>query len=609
MVRMDIENLVEQLRAGELSRRGFMRRATALGVSATTAGMLARTAAAQTPESSPSGSATPGASPAGTGAVAISVGPAEAEAFEKQLQEKYPISAPENQGGQFIYGYSTDIQTTNTVLVDDSYSSLIAGLVFDSLIGFSPVDGANVPTGLVESWEILDDNVTYILHLREGVKWHDGEPFTSEDVVFTFDSCLAEDSQSVRKGTVEPVVESYEAVDDLTVKFVSKGPIAIFLTEGLGQFGIMPKHIWQDVAPADWPTDPGSTGQDPSRVIGTGPFKFKEWRLGETVTLEKNADYWDKKNVPVIDEFIYQVFPDDATALSALQTGQIDQGSVPFQSANSVRQSNPELQVIDYDTTAFNYFHCNQDASKLDLFTDRAVRQALLYAIDRETMAQVVYDGFAIQANGTQPVLSLAYRPDEINTIYNYDPDKARQVLADAGWTDSDGDGVVEKDGVKLSFEMIFSEGVGTYEVQIPQCQQQWKEVGIECFPHAIPFPTLSTNTEQGDYAMCTQGFSWSIDGGQDAMFASDMTPPNGFNVMRYSNADYDALVAPSKAEVDVEKRIDILTKMSNIVNDDAAVGVNVFRKDIDGGSPRIQNFYPNGYSGLWWITRCWLSE
>jgi peptide/nickel transport system substrate-binding protein len=420
---------------------------------------------------------------------------------------------------------------------------------------------------------------------------------------------LAEDSQSPRKGTIEGVLESYEKVDDHTVRFIAIAPSAIFPSEALGQFGIMPKHIWEGVTPADMPTDPGTNGQDPARVVGTGPFKFVEWALGNHVTLEKNADYWNPRFTPVIDTYTYQVITDPASALAALRTGSSDfLGEFPFAQARSVRESNPELQIRDMDSLAFNYYVCNQDETKGLMFTDVRVRQALQYALDREVIADTVFDGFAIRADGTQPVLSIAYAPERINTIYHYDPEKAGALLDEAGWIMGT-DGIREKDGERLSFEMTYSEGYAPYEIQVPYMQQAWREAGIEMIPAIIPFPTLLEDDLAGNYEMSLLGFGWDPDGGQDAMFACNMTPPNGFNIQRYCNPDYDALVEPSKRELDVEKRIDLLIEMSNIVNDDAAVGITVFLKDLYAASPRVRNFFPNGYSAVWWITKTWLEE
>ncbi len=595
MNKLEINALVDQLREGKVSRRGFMRRATALGVSAGAAGMLARSAAAQTPEASPSG-----------GGEVITNTMTREEAMAT-IEEAFDFEEPENMGGEIIYQESTDIGTLNPVLSTDVYSSYIWNQVFETLIGGSVVDGTDIPTGLADGWEISADGLEYTIYLNENIVWHDGEPFTSEDVIATFDGALAENSQSVRKVTVESVLDSYEAVDDYTVKFYAKAPSGIFLTEALGQFGILPAHIWADVDPADWPSDGGSTGTDPSRVVGTGPFKFEEWNLGETVSLVKNEDYWQPDQVPNIDRFIYQVVADGNTVIASLQSGGSDIGGIGFDSADVIAESNPELQIVAYDTTSMNYYHCNQDETKTELYTDVRVRQAMLYALDRTLLADMVYFGYAIQADGTQPVLSIAYDPSSVNTIYNYDPEMAMSLLEEAGWVDEDGDGIREKDGQKLTMDVMYSEGTTTYPVQIPYMQDAWSEVGIEAITSAVPFQTLLDDTDAGNYGVCVQGFQWSIDGGQDAMFATESTPPNGFNSMRYSNPDYDALIEPSKTEVDQEARIEILQEMSNIVNDDAAIGINVFRQNIMGASPRVHNFFPNGYSAFWWLNRAWV--
>jgi peptide/nickel transport system substrate-binding protein len=590
-----IDQLIEQLRQGELSRRGFVRRATALGISATAAGVLARNAVAQ--------EATPGTDPAAVGATTRSITREEVDAA---IAEEFQFEEPAQTGGDVLHVQTTDIQNLNTTITTDVYSNWIAGFIFDSLVGSSPIDGTVVPS-LADYWEASDDGVTYTFFLNQNAKFHDGTPLTAADVEFTFQSVLAEDSLSVRRGTVAPVLKELVVVDDHTVQLIANEPTATFVSDAAGQFGILPKHIWESVPFADFGADPGNTGQDPSRVIGSGPFKFVEWVQNDHVTLEKNADYWDTANVPVIDRYIYRVVADAATAVQSLVTGENDIAEIPFTQAETLRASNPELNIVDFDTTAFNYFYTQQDPARSPFFSEIPVRQALLYALDRELVAETVYQGFAIQANGTQPVLSVAYAPDRINTIYNYDPDTANSLLEEAGWVDSDGDGIREKDGVKFSFECLYSEGVATYEQQIPYMQQAWRAVGVEMVPTAVPFPTLSDASESGNFHMAVAGFNWDVDGSQEIMFGCDSTPPQGFNRMGYCNPEYDEIAAQARRELDPEARIDLLIEASNIANDEAAVGIMVFRKSIVGSSPRLHNYFPNGYGTVWSIPKVWV--
>lgn len=592
MDRTQIDTLVTKFRNGELSRRGFIRQATALGISAGAAGMLAGSAAAQ--------DATPDASPVAVASIA----PVSREEYLASLQEEFDLSEPEIAGGQVIYAELSDIQTTNLLLSQDVYSSRVAGLVQEYLVGSSPIDGSYIP-GLADTWDVAEDGRTYTFQLNQDATWHDGTPFTSADVIFSFDATLAEDSLSVRRSSVAQVLESYEALDDHTVQFVANDVYATFLENTVGLVAIVPMHIWQDVPFSAWGTDPGTTGQDPSRVIGTGPFRFVEWVPEDHVTLVKNEEYWDTDFIPNIDEFTFRVIAEDSAKTQALLTGEIDWTDVTFAEAPEL-EGREDLTIHAYDTTAVNWFAANQDPSRTELFTDVRVRQALMYALDRELVAEQVYNGYAIQANGTQPVLSIAYSPENTNTVYNYDPEMAMQLLEEAGWVDEDGDGVREKDGVPFSFECLFTEGVATYQQQIPYMQQAWGEVGIEMIPTPVPFATLSDATDTGDFEMAVFGFQWSIDGGQGDMFRCDAVPPAGFNSMRYCNEEYDRLALEAEKTVDPDARVELLTEASNILNDEQAAGYLVFRQNTVGARNTLHNFYPNGYSYLWSLTFVW---
>ena len=561
--------------------------------------MLAKDALAQ---------ATPEATPVGEGVVTESIAPPSRETVLQQIREEYDLSEPETTGGQVIYGQTSDIDTMNLMISGDIYSNLVAGWVFEYLVSVHPLDGSYIP-GLADTWEVAEDGRTYTFELNPNVTWHDGTPFTADDVVFSFDATLAEDTLSPRRSSVAQYLESYRAIDDHTVELVASDVYATFLDNTVGLVAIMPKHIWGDVPPAEWGTDPGATGDDPARVVGTGPGIFVERVPGDHVTIRKNPEYWDDPWQWNVDEWIYRVIPESSAATQALLTGEIDAVNVSSTEAPTLTdESDVELTV--YDTSSVNWYSLNQDPARSELFVDARVRQAMMYALDRQLMAEQVYNGYAIQADGTQPVLSIAYRPEETNTIYNYDPDKARQLLEEAGWVDEDGDGVREKDGVRFSFECLFSEGFAIYEQQIPYMQQAWGEVGLEMNPSSVPFPTLQDAVNTGDFDMANWGFNWgsSPDGNQQDMFGCDALPPQGFNVMRYCNERYDELVMQADRTLprDGEERIDLLIEASNIVNDEQAAAYLVFQKAIYGNRTTLHNFYPNGHTAWWSMPFIW---
>ena len=602
MDRTRIDGLVEQLRNGNLSRRQFMTRASALGLSGAAAGTLMRTAGAQ--EASQEAATEP----------VLSLLPGQRsinrEEYDALIRESFEFEEPQSQGGQVIWGNTTDIATVNGIVSSDVYSGWITGFLFNNLAGSSATNGLPVPD-LADYWELAEDGVTYTFHLNPNATWHDGQPVTAEDVVFSFDATLGEGSLSPRTSTVQLVLESYRAVDEHTVEMVSKGPLATFVYDTAVLVRIMPRHIWQDVPLAEWGSDPGSTGQDPARVVGSGPFTFQEWVPGDHVTIVRREDYWDPTTSVVIDEFTMRVIPEPSANVQALQAGETDLiEDLPEAQVEALRQD-PNLTVLNYDNTGFNWYAPNQDPARSPLFLDIPVRQAMMYALDRDLMAETIYLGFASRAIGTQAPLSIAYRPEEVNTDFTYQPDTARQLLEEAGWVDGDGDGIREKDGVRFSFECLFSEGVASYEQQLPYMQQAWREVGIEMIPAAVPFTALLDAVDTGNFQMALYGFSWGVTGAQGTMYRCDATrEEGGNNSMKYCNPRYDELDAQQRAELDQEARIGILLEQTNIVNDEQANGVLFFRQQVPGWSNRLHNMLPNGYGGeLWTIPYVWVEQ
>ncbi|HWV25290.1 MAG TPA: ABC transporter substrate-binding protein [Thermomicrobiales bacterium] len=593
----DIQSMLDRFRRGEIDRRSFITRAVASGLTFGAAGMLAGSVAAQ--------DATPGASAESSGEVIKSI---TREEYFAQLRQTFPLEAPETPGGELIVTYSKDVMTLNPILRTDVYSGYITQLLFEGLVGTSPIDGSVVPSGVADRWEIGADGVTYTFFLNPNATWEDGTPITADDVIFTFDSVLADDSPSVRKSTVEGYLASYSKIDDHTLELVSFTPSAVFLNKTALLFEILPKHIWGDIAASEFPTDAGSTGQDPTRVVASGPFRFVEWQMGDHLTLERNPNYWDQENAATLDRYIFDVKKEDTTVISALKTGESDVCQVPATFARELEASNPELQIAQVDTASFTFYVLNQNPDRSPLFTDVRVRQAMYYAIDRDVYANTILDGFATRADGPQAVLSPAYAPDRMNTIYEVDPEKAKSLLEEAGWVDSDGDGIREKDGVKFSFDMLYDEGEVSYTQGIPYIQQCWREIGIELIAAATPFTVILDRINTSDLDAVLIGFSWGFDGIQGDMFRCNATSPNGFNIASFCSPEYDQLDAEASAELDPEKRREIMIEAANIVNDEQAVGVIAYPKNIYGGSPRLRNFLPQGYLPYWWVRYAWFS-
>ena len=553
---------------------------------------VASSAAAQEAGPAPTGSAP-------SGGASITRGE-----FRQRLLQTFPMEQPARQGGTIIVGQQTDISTVNGILTSDADTFLVTGAIFETLVGGSPIDGQIVP-GLADSWEVSADGRVYTFRLNQAAKWHDGVDLTAEDVKFSFDAVLDPNTGSLYTTTVNDAVESYRVVDPDTFEIIARDKLVSFLYDAPGTVLIMPKHVWEGVGFESWSVDAGSTGQDPSRVVGTGPFKFKEWVYGQSVTLVRNDAYYDV--VPTIDEFTVRVLPDENAAVQALKTGETDVLQIVPPGEVEGVEATGQHRVAVYDLLDFTFFAYNLDPERTPLFQDQRVRQALFQALDRDLITENIFLGYGEVAVGTQPKLSPAYAPERITTQYPYDLEGARRLLEDAGWTFND-DGIAEKDGEEFEFSMLLAEGSGTVETMATYMQDAWRELGVKMNVEQVPGGTLLDALNARDFEVMLLAFTMSPDGNQSALFTCEAYT-NGFNFMRYCNPRYDEIDEQQRREFDRGKRIDLMVEQTNIVWADLPVGPIRFGVGRTGYSTKIHNFYPNGYGFLWSLPYVWIEE
>ena len=619
-VAQQMNDLYLQFAAGAISRRDLMQKVSALGISAAAVSVFMRGVPANAQDASPV--ATPGASPVAEPVGSPVASPvASYEPFTSINREQYqamlrewwatqpiPYEEPANQGGQVLMGEisSAFVATTNAMMGADSPTNPVLSLMNETLLGSSPIDGQYVP-GLADYWTIAEDGKTYTFYLNKNARWHDGTPLTSADVIFSMDIQANPATSTSYQGTFVATVASWTAIDDHTVQLVATDVFAPVVFYGNMYAPIMAKHVWESVAPENWASDPGSTGQDLSKVLGTGPFRLTEYDPSQgRVVMVKNQDYYDVK--PNIDEFIFVTSGDETAAVEALRAGAADfYERVPPADVESLA-AEESLEIADYETLSFSWYGYNLDPEKTPLFQDVLVRRALLHAIDRQSIVDNIYLGYAVVAQGSQPTVSTAYAPERITTTYNFDPERAKALLAEAGWADSDGDGVVEKDGLPLAFEVMYASGSATTDSTVAAMQEMWAAVGVAATPNPVDFgqvlvPAL---TDTFDFQMCLLGFNWDATADQSAMYSSTSYRA-GFNAMKYVNPRVDELNLAASKELDEQKRIDLLIESANLVNEDLPNAVLWFRRDQTAYNTRLHNFNPNAFGLLWSIPYVWV--
>ncbi|MEX2426295.1 MAG: ABC transporter substrate-binding protein, partial [Thermomicrobiaceae bacterium] len=256
-----------------------------------------------------------------------------------------------------------------------------------------------------------------------------------------------------------------------------------------------------------------------------------------------------------------------------------------------------------YDTFNFTFYAYQLDEERTTLFQEPEVRQALFYGLDREALVQAIRFGIGEVAVGTMPVPSWAYNPDAIERNYDYDPERARELLDEAGWVEGD-DGIRERDGERFAFEIYTNAGNEVREQYVTVMQEQWREIGVECTPQTEEWNAfLDRITSSMDFEMFLVGFSWGVDPHQESMWRSD----GGFNMNGYNNSEVDDLLDQALETTDQEERTEIYTEMQNIVLEDLPSPILDFPQGIYGVNQRIRNIFPNDVDFTvnaheWWV-------
>jgi peptide/nickel transport system substrate-binding protein len=507
--------------------------------------------------------------------------------YLQELHETFEFEEPEHLGATVTMAERSDILTVNGLLVNDWPSRYITQLIFEKLVTSSPVDGLPAPQ-LADFWEVSEDRRTYIFHLNQNAKWHDGRDFTAHDVEFSYDTVLNGFPESRQFWNIRSQIASARALDDDTFELVVVDPTVTALWDIPAKISIIPTHIWADVEKEHWASDPGSTGADPSRVIGTGPFIFRERIKNQKVTLTRNDKHYS--TVPAIDAFVMRVM-DSSDIPGALMAGDVD-------IAEGIDKNNI-LADVDSGRLAYGRPPLNRMVH-LAFNTKRApldevlVRRALFIALDREAIRREIAGSYGEVAFGTHPPPSLAYAPAQIEERFAFDEERARDLLAQAGWADSDGNGIVERDGQELHIQILTNAEMPQADAFLRTLRDSWQRIGVDAnYSRPDHWNSVMGRIGRGgsdlDFDVMIRNARWDQSGNQGDLFGGD--PPGGSNLMGWSNAEYDRLNDLQLHECDPAKRRAILIEMSNLVWSEVPVGIVRFIGASVAYRPSLHNY------------------
>lgn len=456
-------------------------------------------------------------------------------------------------GDAIVVASIGDANTLVPILASDSASQDICGLVFNGLVKYDK--DINLVGDLAERWEIKEDGLVIIFHLRKNVRWHDGYPFTAHDVEFTYKKLIDPNVRTPYSGDFERV-KSLEVLDDYTVKVKYKEPFS----PGLSSWGmwIMPKHILEN--------EDLSNTKFSRAPIGTGPYKFKEWKTGEKIVLVTNQDYFEGR--PYIDRYIYRIIPDQATIFLELQTQGVDEvGLTPLQYSRQTDTAFFKRHYRKYRYPAFGYTYLGFNL-KDPKFKDKKVRLAIDYAIDKEEIIKGVLMGLGRVSTGPFPPESWAYNKDILSIPY--DPKKAKELLREAGWEDTNGDGWLDKEGKRFEFTLITNQGNDPRKMSAEIIQRRLKEIGIDMKIRIIEWGTFLTEfIDKRRFEAIILGWGLSRDPDAFDIWHSSKQKEGEFNFIGYDNKEVDRLLEEGRRVFDQEKRKEIYHKVHQLIFDD----------------------------------------
>ncbi|AIM17236.1 ABC transporter substrate-binding protein [Neobacillus sedimentimangrovi] len=486
-------------------------------------------------------------------------------------------------GGQskkdtLVYGRGGDSTSLDPITTTEGEAFKVTENIFETLVEYGDQD-TTINPGLAEKWEVSEDGLTYTFHLRKGVKFHDGTDFNADAVVFNFNRWMNGNDEKFPyysmfggyKNDEGHVIKEVKAVDEHTVQFVLKRPQAPFLKNlAMSPFGIAS------------PAAVEKYGDDfRSHPVGTGPFKFVEWKQNDTITLEKNPDYW-KEGLPKLNKIIFRVIPENTARLNALANGEIDVMDGLNNSDEETVKSNPNLQVIERPSMNVGYIGLTTTRKPLD---NKLVRQAINHAVDKKAIIDAFYGGKAEAAVNPMPPSIEGYN-DAIED-YPYDLEKAKALLKEAGY----------ENGFEIDLWAMpvarpyMPEAQKVAEV----IQESLSKIGIKAKIQSVDWATYLEKATKGEFDMFMLG--WTGDNGDADNFLYTLLDKDSIgsnNYTHYSNDELHEVLIAAQTETDQAKRNELYKKAQEIIKEDAPWVPLVHSTPLLAASKDVVNYLPH---------------
>ncbi len=438
-------------------------------------------------------------------------------------------------------------------LASDSASAEVSHLIFNGLVKYD--ERLKLVGDLAERWEVFENGLKIVFHLRHDVFWQDGEPFTARDVEFTFKK-LTDPSVPTPYGSSFEKVKSLTRLDDFTIAVDYSEPFS----PGLASWtmGIVPEHLLA--------RENLISTKFARRPVGTGPYKLDQWITGQWIKLSANKHYFDTR--PNIDRLVYRIIPDEATIFLELQTENLDTASLtPLQYDRQIQTPFFKKNYTPYQWTGQQYAYLGYNL-KHPFFSDKRVRKAIGLAIDKQEIIDATLFGHGKICTGPFLAGGWAFNPTVHPDLF--DPQRAKKILREAGWEDRDHDGFIDKNGDKFSFTVLTNQGNGERKMACEIIQKRLRDVGIEMKIQLIEWSVfLKEFIHARRFEAVLLAWNLAVDPDVYSIFHSSRSAPGQFNFVSYQNQEVDALLEEGRKVFDEDKRAPIYRRIHEIITED----------------------------------------
>ncbi len=485
-----------------------------------------------------------------------------------------------NYGGTLTIAYKDEPTSLNPLIDSSTISATINDVIFDGLVTLTP-SGKILPR-VAERWTVSEDGLTWLFYLNKKIKFHDGVKLTADDVEFTYTTVLKD--KNLKWRTVFKNVESISKIDNYTIKVSLKSPGENFLF-GFYFVGVLPKHM---LAGAPYENEKFNR-----RPVGTGPFKFESWESNKRIMLTANKNYF--KGRPNLDHIKLLRIPESTDIWKQLELGKIDTSYNPmtYEDYKVLKRS----KIISFYRIQDNMNYSIIFNFKKKVFQEKKMRMALNSAIDRKEIIEKALGGNGIECDGV-------FSPSLFNKASSneYNPEISVKLLHEMGYADTDGDGILERNGKKLSFNVIYDINNATKKDVLLIVQKQLYGIGIEMTVTELPVQDIFSRVITGNYEMIFSNFTTLLD--MPILSWHSDSIRTGYNISNYRNKDIDKLFEQLISVRDKKRRKEIMNSIQKHVQDDVA-GIFLYTPyNLVPMNKRVRGFAYDSDQFIWEMAR-----